>query len=593
MSTDSPRVRRLERVAVVGLIAAALAGGVGLYLILRVNQASQPPAPRLEVSARFRDIRQSPGHRDHIEGHGVACADCHDLDPDGLGFTALGADLCQRCHPDQRVAVHTSLLAESSTDCLDCHRFSEDRSIRPDHCLRCHDQAQGYVEAIVQHREESCLDCHRVHQEPALVPRPCVDCHERTDTRHVPGLAGALLCLDCHDSHDTHNQADQRCARCHRDGPAAIPATALFPGHDACVGCHAPHDFSRRGARGACERCHQDHPALAADRVDEHRACTSCHDPHDAGAEAARARCLACHAKIESDHVHTGEPGRGLAAASVQTLRRVLDRLTGTEPGAPSTGPASGPATASPAPASTDPGRACLACHPAHPVVVGAHVRDCAECHRAPGSSFHAPTVTCTACHRPHTFTVRGLALCAGCHRRQHELTAANEGHATCTDCHRRAAHEPSATPAACRDCHAEQTQTAPAGHSACADCHDTHSGGLIKTCAGCHPDQHQRGHGRVRARDLRVRGPESCAACHRPHGPDGVAAPPTCSSCHPASKLRGLHRDPNHDACRDCHRAHEPAPPAERAACGRCHGPLSEHEPGTEVCIGCHPFTD
>jgi hypothetical protein len=532
---------RSQRLLIAAAILAVLAGlGFGLAAMWRLYQASQPVRPRLEVAARFKAIRESPGHIIHIQTARLECAACHAIaDAERKHFDVPDSNLCVRCHGALPLTMHASVLAQAGTECLNCHTFGEDYTIRPDNCVRCHGQGQGFIEPIVIHGKEACVGCHRVHQEPSLVPKPCTSCHDKVgDARHAPNIAGAVLCLDCHRSHDNHTAADQRCADCHRGERAQgtrIPATALSRfGHRKCVGCHAPHDFSRAGVR-PCAACHEQ-PTLG--RSTEHKQCRTCHPPHQVRADDARVLCVTCHLQEAENIDHPAV-------------------LT----------PADGP---------------CIGCHAAHP---RGPAPQCATCH-APGqpeTAFHAGQIACRDCHEPHRVKLRARELCTtGCHSAETLATRENPGHQQCANCHVDAAHRPSAPSKTCAACHTKEKNSAPMGHARCADCHETHAGTVIKNCAQCHEPQAKQGHQRV---------PERCAACHRAHGPKGVAKPPTCRECHAPSRLPGLHRNDKHRTCADCHRAHESAPYGDRISCLRCHKQQVAHEPTAKLCIGCHVF--
>jgi hypothetical protein len=518
---------------------------MGVALVVLRMQMSPAKSPRLYVPGPFKSLRDTPGHVAHIRDHKVKCTECHDLDRHG--FQVPNLDLCQRCHPDQVSTIHVgSPLAASVVDCQSCHTFSEDRSIQPHNCIRCHAEAQSMARPIVTHAEVKCDECHRPHTTPSLVPRTCDECHEDlTGVKHARRVAGAMLCLDCHGVHDTEMEADARCRTCHT---GAIAKTATFDGHDKCASCHAPHDFSRAGVR-ACENCHDGQVVLASQKVKKHRACDACHDEHAVAPKRARARCQSCHARVAPHHPPD------------------------------------------------DAGGACLGCHPAHDLakVTGAVV-PCIQCHTEARTvtSNHSNETRCDDCHKTHAFALDATdaKLCGRCHGDERRLTARakNNGHATCVNCHKQAAHTPKSAPPACTTCHETQRKTAPKGHDKCGDCHETHSGDVRKQCRDCHEDQRTGMHSRGVKND--------CAACHRPHGPSGPEKPPACTTCHVPTKLPLLHTVAEHQTCKDCHTPHEKSPRNNRAACtaGACHStiqgkPQSRHEPAAKACSGCHVF--
>ena len=262
--------------------------------------------------------------------------------------------------------------------------------------------------------------------------------------------------------------------------------------------------------------------------------CTSCHTPHDP--TRAAVACVRCHQDIQVEHGAQG---------------------------------------------------ACVTCHEPHgadPTIVAV---SCTSCHAKVAvfdTAAHAGGITCEGCHKPHQFA--GLdpkALCENCHARETTLVAANKGHADCTSCHgAQVAHTP-APPAACGTCHAAEAKSAPAGHQRCVGCHEPHAGQPVANCATCHANKTAGPHATI---------PGGCETCHRPHGPSGVAAPPGCKTCHAPSALPALHAAAGHSECASCHvSSHEP-PRADRGTCtGSCHLDKRDHQPGAQVCTGCHVF--
>lgn len=546
VSSDRSDALMFVRVVVLALVVAACGNG-------------RAERPADHVPAVWRTVRDSAGHRAHVEDANVPCRDCHGES----GFTAPPADLCGRCHGEVATPLHpTDPIGIAATPaCQDCHGFGTDLAVRPTSCMRCHEQAQGlHVAAVGAHADQPCGDCHRAHRTPSLETPACTSCHAQHDTRH----AGARGCLDCHSMHEPELAADAGCALCHSQqrGKVRVDAKAITAGHPTCTGCHTPHAFGKQDA-ATCTSCHTKKPVLAAAKHDR---CAYCHAPHDTTKPKA---CASCH---DERAAH---------------------------------------------PPSTKHGDSCVGCHPPHTLAAGEKALSCESCHEKP----HHATTRCLDCHAPHAAKpALNAALCSTCHSKQtasaattghaactschanaaHEPALAvpvcaschsketklvNRGHADCASCHKTAAHQPQSPPPSCSTCHTAQASSAPRGHQACESCHDPHKGTRrpSATCASCHTKEASRGHG-----------PDvACASCHRAHGPNGVATSPSCASCHPAAKRPALHAVKGHHACDACHSSHELAPRDDRATCLSCHRDQTKHEPSATRCAGCHPFGD
>jgi len=102
-------------------------------------------------------------------------------------------------------------------------------------------------------------------------------------------------------------------------------------------------------------------------------------------------------------------------------------------------------------------------------------------------------------------------------------------------------------------------------------------------TCASCHASAAKTEHGELA---------QGCSACHRAHGPEGIAEPPACATCHSTSALPGLHQVGKHQGCASCHTGHgEATPTAARAGCLTCHADRKDHFPEAPRCANCHLF--
>jgi len=599
----------MKKRAVIALVAlAAIAAGlIARYVLWPLRVPS--PSPTEFVPERWERARHAPMHARHVGDAKITCTECH---ADGFDRPPE-LTTCARstCHQKPAANAHHG-SATLPTTCLSCHVFEAEG--RAAACVDCHGRDvvdAGPVNAHHATTEATCTACHAPHGEKGARTRPadCTRCHANVDAAHGrlalgadggTGLGadredGAALCTGCHLPHRGKEEARARCASCHveRAGPAAAATTlaGLAPphveprgkgvaGHPACVTCHAPHDARKADVR-ACASCHADHGAALSTKG--HTACTQCHAPHAPGETAGS--CAGCHAKqitLGADRVadhnrcaSCHDPHRPAASKEAACAKC----HGAVEPAHPMD-------------------RACVGCHAMHPRTQDAPLAAaCSSCHtkaKEDRGGFHARGVACAACHKPHDFALASAksgptslsasgAFCVSCHAGQERAVAPRAGHAVCTKCHGEP-HAPSKAPT-CSRCHGAEAASAPAGHATCTHCHDAHSGSLGEhaSCTSCHGNKRGVPHANL---------PSGCQACHRPHGPRGIASPPPCASCHVAAKLPGLHAIAAHAAdCRSCHSSHTP-PRSDRATCtSGCHADRRGHQPAATLCKGCHLF--
>lgn len=425
-----------------------------------------------------------------------------------------------------------------------------------------------------------CATCHLPHKGAKAAADGCATCHVT-----APGAAAALgpsmaaiaakapkvdpagapakhLCTTCHSPHAARKNQVTPCLTCHADH---IGVTTV-KSHGACLTCHAPH--SPKGAAAACAKCHVGVQAFGANVIPKHAVCSSCHNVHTPTVTPA-ASCEKCHAGVMAKHPAVAAAPGTKAWKDAPPEKRV-----------------------------------CIGCHKPHGKV-DQKVALCSSCHQKIGpnvvasdTAFHKK-MGCTNCHQKHTFHLAAQkppskgAMCRNCHETQAKAVA--KGHDACLGCHVDQ-HMPTKN-VACGGCHTKQASSAPKGHADCKACHDGHSGARIVRdgagkaspaaagnafCAGCHANKSKAIHASL---------PTGCTTCHRPHGPNGVAAPPGCTTCH--SKLPGLHTVKEHaDKCANCHVTSHAPPSAQRETCtSSCHEKSKNHQPGAKVCNGCHVF--
>jgi predicted CXXCH cytochrome family protein len=566
------------------VVAAGALAAAATYVV-RLREATAPPAPEAYVDARWQVYRAARGHEVHVGEQHIACTKCHTAADGGLAPPPASA--CVSCH-DERARIHHGLgheeliggaaearpalhgadaalhEAPASSDaaavllrhdadaslgapanaglsrCVDCHTFGPDPDLQPTDCIRCHAAAQGDLHAVTTHATAPCRECHDVHQNE-VKPKECTQCHT-VDVKHGHGQADvATQCRVCHDVHASAHLAQERCTGCHAtSGPQRVPQTAVFAGGHSCASCHTPHGFDRESVK-ACASCHTKvHPLQGHEKA----GCTSCHDPHAVkGKTEGGAVCVTCHKDVALVHIDKGVAQTG----------------------------------------------ACIGCHVPHPPKGKQGPEACTSCHTDVGGAAHtahAKQLSCTSCHAPHAFQ-RALdkGLCASCHTAQVSALNKRKEHKECTGCHVDLPHglPPGAQP--CGACHQPIRDKVHQGHENCIQCHDPHQAKVqIGSCSHCHQQQ----------AELHPRGHDQCAQCHETHSGGEKPGVADCSACHKRSKLSGLHTEPKHmgeKGCLQCHAAHGAEQPGERRLCLSCHEERVDHQPDATRCDGCHTF--
>jgi nitrate/TMAO reductase-like tetraheme cytochrome c subunit len=504
---------------------------------------------------------------DYIEHDNGFCLSCHLMaEPFELFARSAHRDLgCKACHKPNFQARSQMALTQivENPDTIGAHA-----EVPNEKCAACH------IEGDPDKWESVASSAgHRIHLEsdnPVLEGLKCVECHSSSLHQFT---AAAETCgqSGCHTDSSIQlggmGQLTIHCTACHGYNdplPEEAPLTAAFtsvqPDADACLSCHAmralvnmppnePHD-------AVCGACHNPHDqATPAEAVETcataachanpvelspmHRGldvgalaeCIECHQAHSWRVPAED--CLSCHGDVLVDE------GPGRVGSPVDS-----------DPAAPTSGPAPGPALYDPGPSPAATGAAA----PALPQVADtafSHAR-----HR---------NVECTECHSTEEshgrLKVTSLSDCRSCH------------------------HEPPVS-------------------DDCSACHDSGPEGVVEVSrsmslsvgevASRAFDFQHEAHSRLR-----------CGMCHTA-GPELSAESVDCSTCHP------IHHRPSID-CTSCHqRAPDEAHPLEvhagctgtgcheevasalnqvpgnRDFCQACHQDRRDHNPEGN-CVDCH----
>ncbi len=404
-------------------------------------------------SEKWTRIKETAGHRTHLESDSTALADVQ----------------CATCHG---IAVHAFIPAKETCGQSGCHEQLE---------IRLGKMAQ-----------QTTLHCNQCHQFTAEVPRLAT-----RDSAAGTLRPGNQQCLACHEMQRILAGFD----------PAREPHKAV------CGTCHNPHTQETPQAAGkTCTeaQCHGNwrdtpfHVGAAHRRVGEQ--CLTCHAPHAAKLDASD--CVACHNTVNRRPGTRFRPP--LPFDTARALRpperqdsRLEEPVRGKGDVPPSDlPPAVLPAVLPPAPPDSFPHArhrrlACLTCHATgtrHGRLTFEQPRGCQICHhQRPQQS------DCATCHRPGErlqpvpmtigIAIRDSAARSRPVKFDHPVHAALR----------------------CVQCHTEPVTLAPASAArGCRDCHsDHHAAG--RTCATCHTGEQLRlAHGKNLAASHRA-----CDACH------------------------------------------------------------------------------
>ena len=550
----------------------------------------------------FIDQISGTPHLENLEG---SCEECHG--PHGivgvLKLTVEEPQLCLKCHEDAQAYLdashpHSALLEGNCSACHDPHASNNAtllKDVGPKLCFTCH-AAEDYLSGAVHEPvAEDCLTCHNPHGGDVAdgmkktVPALCLDCHESTESEfigaHKDYDVSRSDCGVCHTPHASRNPGMMRAAV---HGPV---------GSGECEICHvAPSEVGANDdfpglllpPTQLCVDCHQD-------EVAEFKSRETLHEPMVTG------DCMKCHAAHASENpmmVIAPHDTRLCGQCHEETTEQIgqfsVFRGSMHEPVAEGK---------------------CMDCHDPHGGAKGLLTLPeqelCVTCHDPVAQDLkkavpHEAMETCSSCHSAHGSTIKPILranpvdLCIECHdeyetrmnnEQLHEPVALGQC-VTCHDPH--GSDHPNILQveqgSLCQRCHTNITAQVVGGSShepvtkgECFECHDPHS--------SIDPDL------------LVAKGSELCSRCHEEttaaiedlefrHAPAEAGA---CLACHgphtaPREHLLSL---PTEDLCRTCHsvvleemtwpgyQSHEPA---AEGKCLDCHMSHSSANPGLAI---------
>jgi c(7)-type cytochrome triheme protein len=140
---------------------------------------------------------------------------------------------------------------------------------------------------------------HSAGRHPTLA---CASCHERPDNASTPRWPGHKACIDCH-AQNFVMRGGQICANCHSNLEGNNPPLKPFPG---LTGFNMRFDHARHAAGGGrpeqgCASCHRPAQRGVALTIPAgapaHDNCYSCHTPQARGPAGDNGSCSTCHAQ--------------------------------------------------------------------------------------------------------------------------------------------------------------------------------------------------------------------------------------------------------------------------------------------------------
>ncbi len=161
---------------------------------------------------RWPFVKETTGHKKHIEDYNKECLDCHGERIHKFIPTEAS---CNGCH-------HAEFqVTEMRFHCLSCHQFMapEEKTITllpgRGECLLCHEEKDAPILSITPeaHKKSDCKLCHRPHEEEK--PLSCEECHVTPDT-DLHKVKAHIDCVSCHVVH-VEKETRDICLKCHPD----------------------------------------------------------------------------------------------------------------------------------------------------------------------------------------------------------------------------------------------------------------------------------------------------------------------------------------------------------------------------------------
>ena len=530
----------------------------------------------------------------------VRCRSCHE----NLVFNQIGTS-CHDCHTD----FHQGRMG---TDCAECHtagNWENHQKVRENHerllfplvgahaivdCESCHkgDSRQQFANTSTE-----CIDCHRDEYNTSAEPNhklagfdsDCEKCHSIQDISwdnakytHPPSLplTGGHAQTNCSECHATqYAGTSTECETCHLDDYRSVTEPNHVTGNYPldCTVCHTSQAWSPATFN---------HDATAFPLTGSHRTqdCSACHQNEQY--TGLSSDCNSCHS---DEYLQTRDPDHtvlqldqdcSICHNTVTWTASTFDHTTTT--GYPLTGAHNGvDCNMCHTQAAQNTSSDCQSCHlddfqttvdPNH--ASGGYPTDCTLCHNttawAPSTFNHDQTafplvgahrlVNCTECHTNNLFA--GIPSdCYSCHgdvyanTEEPNHTIGQFDH-DCLTCHNQTTWKPSSFE------HQSTGFDLTGSHRTinCSACHEQRFAGTPNACEDCHLDAYRS---TSDPNHIQENYPTNCAICHNTtawepaiFNHDLTAFPLLgahrgldCSECHTNNQYTGAVAD-----CYSCH---------------------------------------
>jgi cytochrome c553 len=232
------------------------------------------------------------------------------------------------------------------------------------------------------------------HSTPSHATLACASCHERPDNSPAPRWPGHKACIDCHAQDFVTRGAQLRvCANCHSNLEGNDPPLKAFPG---LTGFNMRFDHARHVSGGArppegCASCHRPARRGVALTIPAgapaHANCYGCHTPDARGPAGDIGSCSTCHA--QGPYRRTPTAARAYAVSFSHAAHGARQGLRCDQCHQVRAGVGQGRQVTSPQPTQhfgSARAQTCMTCHDNRRAFGGDDFADCKRCHK--GQTF-------------------------------------------------------------------------------------------------------------------------------------------------------------------------------------------------------------
>ena len=217
----------------------------------------------------------------------------------------------------------------------------------------------------------------------------CASCHERPDNSPAPRWPGHKACIDCHaQDFVTRGAQLQICANCHSNLEGNNPPLKAFPGLTGfnMRFSHAQHMTGGGRPAQGCASCHRPLRRGVALTIPSgapaHSNCYGCHTPNARGAAGDIGSCSTCHA--QGGYRRTPTTARAYSVSFSHADHGARQRLSCDDCHQVRAGAGQGRQVTSPQPTQhfgSARAQTCMTCHNNRRAFGGDDFADCKRCH--------------------------------------------------------------------------------------------------------------------------------------------------------------------------------------------------------------------